>query len=183
MIVGVQLGTQQRDVRIVPHESAWRQAFAAESARVREAVGDLLVSIEHVGSTSVPGLAAKPTVDMQATVAVDPIPIERLAAVLAPLGYVHVPFPSASYYPMFAKPASGHRDFHLHFCHAGGDQELRHLAFRDYLRAHPEAAAEYADLKRELAARHADDRPAYVAGKDGFVKALERRALEWTAAR
>lgn len=175
----MKLGRQQSDVEIIPYDPAWPAAFEAEAARVRGALGELLARIDHVGSTSVPGLAAKPTIDLQASVTADPIPLENVAARLEPLGYVHVPMWDPVNYPMFARPAEGHRLFHLHVCHAGGDQEHRHLAVRDYLRAHPEEAAAYADLKLRLAALHPTDRAAYGAGKDALLQALERRALAW----
>jgi UDP:flavonoid glycosyltransferase YjiC (YdhE family)/GrpB-like predicted nucleotidyltransferase (UPF0157 family) len=175
----MQLGTQQADVRVVPFDAAWAATFAAEAEQIRAALGDVLVRLDHVGSTSVAGLAAKPTIDMQGSVEIDPIPLAAIARTLAPLGYVHVPFPDTDDYPMFARPATGHRDFHLHFCVIRSGQERRHLAVRDFLRTHPDESAAYAAVKLDLADRHADDRPAYVAGKDAFVKALEQRALAW----
>jgi GrpB-like predicted nucleotidyltransferase (UPF0157 family) len=180
---GVKLGAQQPDVAVVEHNPAWATAFEAEATRVREALGDLLARIDHVGSTAVAGLAAKPTVDIQASVTTDPIPLEAIAERLEPLGYVHVPMWDPVNYPMFARPRDGHRLFHLHVCAAGGDQEHRHLAVVEYLRTHPGEVAAYADIKLRLATAHPNDRPAYVAGKDAFVKALEQRALTWAEKR
>jgi GrpB-like predicted nucleotidyltransferase (UPF0157 family) len=80
-------------------------------------------------------------------------------------------------------PPERPRTHHLHVCEAGSEHELRHLAVRDFLREHPGEAARYASLKRELAARHPRDRQAYMAGKEPYVDALERRALGWVSER
>jgi GrpB-like predicted nucleotidyltransferase (UPF0157 family) len=166
-------------VRIVDYDPAWPEIAAAETARVEVALGARAVRVDHVGSTAVPGLAAKPIVDLQASVAeVDPT--ERYARPLEALGYLFAPDPDSPDFHFFGKPAERPRTFHLHVCAAGGDDERRHLALRDYLRAHPEEVQGYASLKRELAAdRPPGDRLAYIEGKAAYVAALERRALRW----
>jgi UDP:flavonoid glycosyltransferase YjiC (YdhE family)/GrpB-like predicted nucleotidyltransferase (UPF0157 family) len=168
-------------VTIADPDPGWAAAFDAEAARIRDALGDLAVRIDHVGSTSVPGLAAKPIIDVQLSVPSLDVPL--LSERLAGLGYVHVPVddPGTEDYPFFALPAEHPRTHHLHACVAGGDQEHRHLAVRDYLRARPDEAAAYAAVKREAAARSNGDRNAYMDAKDAFVKALEARALAWAA--
>jgi GrpB-like predicted nucleotidyltransferase (UPF0157 family) len=126
----------------------------------------------------VPGLAAKPIVDLQLSVA----SLEPFAAYgdpLARLGYLFVPDPEMPDYRFFGRPPERPRTHHLHVCEAGSDQELRHLAVRDFLRAHPDEAAGYAELKRAVAARHPQDRLAYMAGKDRYVRELQARALRW----
>jgi GrpB-like predicted nucleotidyltransferase (UPF0157 family) len=168
-------------VRIVEHDPAWAALAQEETARIAAAVGRLAVRVEHVGSTSVPGLAAKPILDLQLSVTA----LEPLAAITGPLegiGYLFVPDPESADHLLFARPPERPRSHHLHVCEAGGEQELRHLAVRDYLRTHPEEAAAYAALKREIVARHPQDRLAYMAGKDAFVVALEARALRWIQA-
>ena len=163
-------------VRIVEYDPAWAELAAAEIGRIAAAVGEAAVGVEHVGSTAVPGLAAKPIVDLQIAVAEvgrRDLYVEQLEGI----GYLFVPDPDSPDFHFFAKPAARPRSFHLHVCAAGSEDERRHLAVRDYLRAHPEEAAGYAALKRELAARHPGDRLAYIEGKEEFVTALERRAL------
>lgn len=86
-------------------------------------------------------------------------------------------------YHFFAKPPQRPRTHHLHVCEAGSDHEFRHVAVRDFLRNHADEAASYAGLKREVVARHPQDRLAYIDGKDGYVTALERRAVTWARGR
>jgi GrpB-like predicted nucleotidyltransferase (UPF0157 family) len=170
-------------ITLTDYDPAWPELFAREQARIRSALGRRALLVEHAGSTSVPGLAAKPIIDLQVSVTeLDTAELERR---LSPLGYRYVPFPDlalAAEYPFFGRPADGPRTHHIHACIAGGAQEHRHLAFRDYLRAHPDEAAAYATLKRDLATRFREDREGYIAGKDEYVKALEQRALAWAAA-
>ena len=165
-------------VRIVDYDPAWPEMAAAELARVEAALGEVAVRTAHVGSTAVPGMAAKPIVDLQVAVAATR-PTETYARPLEALGYLFAPDPDSPDFHFFGKPAERPRTFHLHVCLAGGDDERRHLALRDYLRVHPEEAARYAELKRELVARRPGDRLAYIAGKADHVAALERRALDW----
>jgi GrpB-like predicted nucleotidyltransferase (UPF0157 family) len=133
------------------------------------------VRLEHVGSTAVPGLAAKPILDLQVSVAALE-PRERYGAPLERLGYLFVPAPESPDYHLFARPPERPRTHHVHVCAAGSDHEARHVAVRDFLRAHPDEAARYADLKRRLVARHPHDRLAYIAGKEAYMAALEARA-------
>jgi GrpB-like predicted nucleotidyltransferase (UPF0157 family) len=171
-------------IRVVDADPRWPEVFEAEATRVRHALGTLCTRIDHTGSTSVPGLAAKPIIDLQ--VSVTRLDVGELERRLAPLGYIHVPFPDlalAAEYPFFGHPAEGPRTHHIHACIAGGEQERRHLVFRDYLIAHADEADAYAAFKRDLAARFREDKQGYIAGKDAFVKALEQRALAWAASR
>jgi GrpB-like predicted nucleotidyltransferase (UPF0157 family) len=165
-------------VRIVDHDPRWREMARDELARIATAVGPFAVGLEHVGSTAVPGLAAKPIVDLQ--VAVNAVEERgRYVSALERLGYLFVFAPESPDYHLFAKPPQRPRLFHVHVCQVGSAQEFRHLVVRDYLRAHPKEAASYEALKRALVARHPQDRIEYVAGKDGFVQALERCATTW----
>jgi GrpB-like predicted nucleotidyltransferase (UPF0157 family) len=168
-------------IRIVDHDPQWARRAQQELARVAEALGDTAARLEHVGSTSVPGLGAKPIIDMQVSV----VDIERMDDYVGPLealGYLFAPDPAFPDYHYFAKPHARPRTHHLHVCEHGSHQELRHLAVRDYLRAHPDEAARYERLKRELVREHPQDRLAYVAGKDAFMGELEARAVAWATA-
>ncbi|HEY2055228.1 MAG TPA: GrpB family protein [Solirubrobacterales bacterium] len=165
-------------LRIVDYDPAWPEMAAAEMARIEAALGGEAVRIDHVGSTAVPGMAAKPIVDLQASVAA----IEPTAHYVRPLegiGYLFAPDPVSPDFHFFGKPAARPRTFHLHVCAAGSDHEVRHLALRDYLRAHPDEAQRYGEVKRELVALRPGDRLAYIEGKLDYVVALERRALDW----
>jgi len=164
-------------VRIVEYDPAWAEMAAAEIGLIEAAVGEGAVRVDHVGSTSVPGLAAKPIVDLQLSVA-DVVARDVYVGPLEGLGYLFAPDPDSPDFHFFGKPAERPRTFHLHVCQAGSEDERRHLALRDYLRAHPDEVARYAALKRDLVTRHPEDRLAYIEGKDEYVAALERRALK-----
>jgi GrpB-like predicted nucleotidyltransferase (UPF0157 family) len=165
-------------IRIVDPDPGWAAAARAELDRLAAALGPVAVRLEHVGSTAVPGLAAKPILDLQLSVA-SLEPFSAYGDPLARLGYLFVADADMPDYLFFGRPPERPRTHHLHVCEAGGDQERRHVAVRDFLRAHPEEAAAYAELKRAVAARHPQDRFAYMSGKDGFVRELEARALRW----
>src|SRR4051794_35212046 len=140
--------------------------------RITATLGVVAVRIDHVGSTAVPGLAAKPIIDLQLSVT----RIEPLAPYREPLeqlGYLFVPDPESPGFHLFAQPAERPRTHHLHVCEAGSRHEQRHLAVRDFLRAHPGEAGQYEAVKRRLAAAHPEDRLAYIEGKAACMAALE----------
>jgi len=167
-------------IEIVPYDGGWPALFEAEAASLRDAMGSAALRIEHVGSTSVPGLAAKPVIDIQVSVASLATPGAD-AQTLARLGYSHVPLgPFDLVYPFFRKPAAHPGTHHLHLCVLGSVQEQRHLLFRDYLRSHPQVAAEYVELKRSLAEAHHGTTLAsserYSLAKTAFVNSVLERA-------
>jgi len=159
-------------VVIVDYDPAWPHRYEALRAPLAAALGALAAEIVHVGSTSVSGLAAKPTIDLNILLrSADDLPavIERLAR----LGYVHEGDLGIAGREAFATPPGyAVHDHHLYVCAPDwggyGDQ----IAFRDYLRAHRKAARAYARLKRSLAAKHRDNRGAYTNAKAGFVSAI-----------
>ena len=165
-------------VRIVGHDAAWEHLAAAELRRVADALGVVAVRLEHVGSTAVPGLAAKPILDLQVSVAAME-PRARYVGPLEGLGYLYAPDPASTSRRFFARPPERPRSHHLHVCEAGGEVEFRHLAVRDFLRTHPDEAGRYAALKQEVAERHPGDRLAYIAGKERYVVDLQARAVAW----
>lgn len=112
--------------------------------------------------------------------------IEPRAVYVAPLerlGYRFVPAPESPDHHFFAKPPERPRSHHLHVCEVGSEHEFRHLALRDFLRVHSDEAAGYARLKRQVAARHPQDRLAYIEGKDAYLTVLESRAVPWARGR
>ena len=169
-------------VRIVAHDPSWPARAADELRRLEQGLGAVAVRLEHVGSTAVPGLAAKPILDLQLSV-VAMAPRARYVEPLQRLGYLFAPVPEAPDFHFFAKPPERPRTHHLHVCAAGSAHELRHLAVRDFLRSHPEEAARYATLKRDVVERHPQDRLAYIEGKQDYVATLEARALAWARGR
>ena len=174
------MSASEARLRIVPYDPKWPAAFQAEALRLRQALGTLAVRIEHNGSTAVPGLAAKPIIDIQVSVA----SLEPLMAYREPLeaiGYLHVPHPDDSFCPFFHRPSRWPHTHHVHVVATGGAEERRTLAFRDYLRDHSEAATEYEQLKRglalQLSATNPDSREAYARAKTDFVERIIALAL------
>lgn len=161
-------------ITIVDYDPEWPARFEAEATRLREALGPVAMRIDHVGSTAVPGLAAKPIVDIQVSVRkVEPmhayqLPLERL-------GYEYVAAPTMDDYPFF--DGREPRSVHVHVCEAGSFHERRHLAFRDWLRAHPDDAHRYAALKQRLAASEWENADAYADAKEPFIDEIVRRAI------
>ena len=165
-------------IRVAEHDPGWAAAAAAELARIGAALGPLGLRLEHIGSTAVPGLAAKPILDLMVSVA--DVEAGAFVAPLERLGYLYAPSPG---FRFFALPPKRPRTHHVHVFAVGGEHERRHLAVRDFLRAHPEDAAAYEAVKRRVALEHPQDRLAYIAGKEAHVVALEQRALAWAARR
>jgi GrpB-like predicted nucleotidyltransferase (UPF0157 family) len=160
------LGLESGAVRIVEYDENWPALFAAEAARLLSACGDLPLVLEHVGSTAVPGLCAKPVLDVLA----------GHPAHASPLAYV-APFERAGYEHRGDRRIPGHqffrrgqpRAYHIHLVEEHGQLWREYLAFRDLLRSDEALAQAYAALKRELAARFPRDREAYIARKSKFV--------------
>ncbi|MDX1648998.1 MAG: GrpB family protein [Myxococcota bacterium] len=167
-------------IEIVDYEPAWPARFREEAERIRAALGAAALRVDHVGSTAVPGLAAKPVIDIQVSVA-RLHPIVPWVRALEGLGYTHVPHPDDATYPFLHRPADWPHSHHVHLCTAGSVEERENLAFRDLLRAEPAEAAAYEALKRRLAARHHAgsfaSRNAYAQAKSDFIAPRVARAL------
>jgi GrpB-like predicted nucleotidyltransferase (UPF0157 family)/ADP-ribose pyrophosphatase YjhB (NUDIX family) len=164
-----------KTVEIAEYDPAWPERFRALADRAASALGDLVLAVEHVGSTSVPGLAAKPVIDMDVVVRREDV--DAAIGRLATLGYVHRGELGIPGRHAFRAPP-GEAKHHLYLCVAGSSGLTDHLRFRDHLRAHPNAAAEYATLKRRLAEQHRDNPEAYQHAKSAFVDARTRRAAQ-----
>jgi GrpB-like predicted nucleotidyltransferase (UPF0157 family) len=167
-------------IKLVPYAPAWPQRFEDEAVRLRLACGPLALRIDHVGSTSIAGIVAKPVVDIQITVPAL-APLDAWVDRLAPLGYTHQSSPDDDRYPFFHRPASWPHTHHVHLCPPASAVSRATLALRDYLREHPEARDAYAEEKRRLASIHVGDtaerREAYAEGKSPFLDPLIERAL------
>lgn len=162
-------------VRIQPYDAAWPARFEQERAVLTDAIGDCAVGgIHHVGSTAVPGLDAKPVIDILVGVR-DLTDARSCFDRLAGLGYLYAPYRATEMH-WFCKPHPSRRTHHLHLVPTGSTRFRDELAFRDHLRTHPEVAAEYRALKHRLAARLAQDREAYTAAKARFIQATVRAA-------
>jgi GrpB-like predicted nucleotidyltransferase (UPF0157 family) len=164
-------------IEIVSYDPAWPARFGEEAKELRRALAAWLVGpIEHIGSTAIPGLAAKPVIDIMA--AVETLDASRPAiAALADLDYRYAPYRADSEH-WFCKPSLAFRTHHLHLIPLESSRWSETIAFRDYLRAHSRIAAEYEDLKRRLADVHRFDREAYTEAKGPFVARITALALQ-----
>lgn len=172
-------GEQQgrsREYHIVDADPSWPARFEAEATRIRDALGKVAAHVDHVGSTSVPGLVAKPIIDIQASVS-SMTPRTAYVDPLCALGYRWTLDPWSDEHEYFSRDQNGDRAFQIHVCQAGGSWERRHLAFRDWLRDHPDDAARYEQLKRSLVEAHPRDILSYIDGKGPFIRSVEARAL------
>jgi GrpB-like predicted nucleotidyltransferase (UPF0157 family) len=165
---------------VVPYDPNWPVMFEEEALRLRRALGHLAVRIDHHGSTAVPGLPAKPVIDIQVSVA-NLQPLDAYGRPLEMLGYTHLVHPDDAFCPFFHRPAGWPHTHHVHVVQAGGNEEWRTLAFRDYLRNHDAVAREYERLKyrlmTELQPTDAASREAYAAAKTDFVERVIALAL------
>jgi GrpB-like predicted nucleotidyltransferase (UPF0157 family) len=166
-------------IQVVPHNPAWRGQFEEEAGRIAAALGELVVRLHHIGSTAIPGIWAKPIIDML-------LEVENIAGLdehrskLEVLGYEALGefgIPGRRYFRK--NDAAGVRTHQIHAFAAGSSQIEHHLAFRDYMREHHAAAQAYSALKQQLALAHPNDLEAYMKGKDPFIKEHEAKALAW----
>lgn len=167
------------NVVVVPHDPRWRDLFEVEAQHIAAALGENAVAIHHIGSTAIPDIHAKPIVDLLVEVR-DIAETDGRSARMESLGYQvmgEYGIPGRRY---FRKDGpDGSRTHHVHAFRAGSDEVKRHLAFRDYMIAHPVDAQRYGELKQKLAEEHPHSMDAYMDGKDGFIKEMERRAARW----
>lgn len=166
-------GREQREIVLVEHDPAWSGRFALLREPLVAALAGVAIRIDHIGSTAVPGLIAKPILDMQVVVD-DPDREAHFAPSFERLGYeIRV---REMGHRMFRTPA---RDVHVHVWRAGSEDERRHLLFRDWLRRAPADRERYAEVKRSLAARSWEDMNEYAAAKTAVIEELLERAERW----
>lgn len=175
--------TRKRRVVLVPHDPKWARDYSEESARIATSLGDLLVAIHHVGSTAIPDIAAKPVIDMLVEVE-DVRALDAAADRLEGLGYEAMGefgIPGRRYFRK--DDAAGRRTHQIHGFAVGATEVRRHLAFRDFLRANPDEARRYEQLKHALAGRYPEDMEAYTDGKTELIAELDALAAQWNGAR
>jgi len=163
-----------RRVLVADYDPSWPDMFEALRRPVWAAVRDVAVVVEHVGSTAVPGLAAKPIIDMDVVVASSDNMSEAIAR-LATLGYVHRGNLGIEDREAFGSPR-GLPDHNLYVCPEGSTALANHLALRDFLRRDSVAVAEYGRIKKQLAASFPNDIDSYIAGKTDFILTVLRNA-------
>jgi GrpB-like predicted nucleotidyltransferase (UPF0157 family) len=162
------MGTDPRDViEMVDYDPEWPHLYEEEQAILTKVFSHLHPHIEHIGSTAVPGLCAKPIIDILVGVSVLE-GSDRYGPLVRPLGYVHVEQEDEKRRVFFRKGMP--RTHHLHVVAFGGEDWHSHLAFRELLRNDPDLRGRYADMKRRSAKMHREDREAYVRSKQSFIQ-------------
>lgn len=176
LVVSADARLPEAPVEIAPYDPSWPAQFREEAERLREVLAPWLAGpIEHIGSTAIPELAAKPVIDIMA--GVTSLDASRPAIDAATgVGYCYAPY-QVELEHWFCKPSFAFRTHHLHLIPVGSAQWLRPIAFRDYLRAHPDVAGEYEALKHRLALEHRLDREAYTVAKRPFINRITELAL------
>ena len=175
-VVATSTARASEPIELVAWDPRWLDQFQKMRQQLAGALGDTAVRIDHVGSTSIPGLPAKPVVDIQVSVP-DIDDDEAYRGPVESQGFeLRFIEPGHRY---FRPPPAIPRDYQVHVCQVGSDWERVHLLFRDYLRAHPDVAAEYGRMKLRLAMQHKQERIAYNDDKAGFIDAVVRVAEEW----
>ena len=168
-----------RIVEVVNHNPLWQAAFEAEAQLIQAALGETVVVIHHIGSTAIPGIYAKPIIDLLVEVK-EIVHMDQHQAAMESLGYVSMGefgIPGRRYFRK--ENQQGVRTHHIHAFTTGESEVERHLAFRDYMRTHQEDAQAYSTLKRELAKQYPTRIDLYMDGKDGFIKAMAQKAVQW----
>jgi len=167
-------------VELLPHDPDWSHLANAEARLLTGALGPNLRIVHHVGSTAIPSIRAKPILDLMPVVS-NLAELDKCQAKIKALGYEwwgELGLPGRRYCTK-SDPKTGHRTAQLHCYEDGSTDITRHLAFRDYLRAHPELAAEYDRVKAECQRRHPGDSHAYGDCKEAWIRNAEADALEW----
>lgn len=166
-------------VCLVPYDPSWAAEFDREASAVAGAMGGVLVAIHHIGSTAIPGIRAKPVIDMLAVVN-DVAVLDGSGQAMEALGYeVMGEFGMAGRRYFRKEGADGNRTNQVHAFLVGSPQIERHLAFRDFMRVHPDEAERYDALKGRLAEMYPADVGSYTDGKDGFIREMDARAEAW----
>ena len=159
-------------VVVTPHDAAWKTEFEKIKAEIEDALGDLAIGIEHVGSTAVEGLVAKPCMDIDVVIR-DASDFGATVAALSRIGYLHegdLGIKGREAFDYVDKPHL--MKHHLYVCVQDSAELLRHIAFRDFLRGHPEAAEEYGRIKQEAARLFPNDVARYIAYKSPCIERI-----------
>jgi GrpB-like predicted nucleotidyltransferase (UPF0157 family) len=166
-----------RKVEVVPFNENWFVMFEEEERKINNVFGNAIVAIYHIGSTSIPGMYAKPIIDILVEVK-DIESVDNYNEQMSALGYRALGEHGISGRRFFRK-GEVERTHHVHVFETGSEHITRHLAFKEYMIAHPKEAKAYSELKQRLAKQFPTDIEAYIEGKDPFIKEMEKKALQW----
>ncbi|MBQ6589489.1 MAG: GrpB family protein [Butyrivibrio sp.] len=160
-----------KHVVVLPYDAQWKQDFTNIKREIEDALGETAVSIEHVGSTSVEGLAAKPIIDIDVVVANSDV--QKAIDKLSTIGYIHEGNLGIEGREAFAYEGKEHlRTHHLYVCPEDSPELKKHLMFRDYLRSHKEATLQYGNIKLEAAKLYPDNIEKYIEYKSPFIESI-----------
>lgn len=171
-----------RKIEVLPHNPRWKELFRDEAEQIGQALGDEAVAIHHIGSTAIPGISAKPILDILIEVK-DIRKVNTMNPRMEALGYKSLGEYGIPGRRFFVKGGDENRSHHVHIFQQGDPEVERHLNFRDFLTCHPVEALEYSRLKEDLARQFPTDIGGYMEGKNGMIQVLERRAMIWKALR
>ena len=175
------LGLRRGAVQLVPYTPAWATLFQAERARLQHALGADALDIQHIGSTAVPGLAAKPILDLGIAVAAESV-VAACVPRLTALGYTYRGYRGSDEGHFFDQGPERRLTHYLHMLPIHAPAWWNYLLFRDYLMTHPAVRDAYMRLKQDLASQYADDRAAYTAAKATFIQHILAAAQRPSAA-
>jgi GrpB-like predicted nucleotidyltransferase (UPF0157 family) len=162
-----------RIIEVVPYNSQWPQIFEAEAKLIKKALGDNCIAIHHIGSTAIPGLSAKPVIDILPVVK-SLIDVDKSVEAMEQIGYEALGEYGIPLRRFFQK-GGDMRTHHVHVFEKGNPLILQHLKFRDWLISHPDDAKAYQELKLKLASKFSNDSESYVKGKEIFIQSIETK--------
>lgn len=170
--------SQEEPIHLEQYDSNWPSKFESEKLIIEQALGSWISGgVEHVGSTAVYGLTAKPIIDIMVGIQ-DLEKAKECIKILQSIGYQYYPYkPEIMHW--FCKPSVFKREYHLYLMESTGSEWKKRIAFRDYLRTHPEAAEEYVNLKKVLAEKFENDRELYTQSKTEFIEKITKIALNF----
>jgi len=175
------IGLKRKTVKLIPYQQLWRNFFEKEKIRIKEGFRNWIlghnIKIEHIGSTAVPGISAKPIIDI--LIGVESSEVEDIHWTQEPLeslGYEFVPLACEVDKLFFALGNDSNRTHHVHVTIYGNNRWKNDLMFRDYLRTHPDTANKYDQLKKELSKKYPNDRKSYTEGKEKFILSVLKKA-------
>jgi len=167
--------SKKRIIEVIPYNIAWKESFAKEALVLKSIFKTLIKDIQHIGSTAIPGMHAKPIIDILVSVS-DIRKIDSFNKKMQVKGYIAKGEFGIAGRRFFIKENEIFRTHHIHIFQQENPEIKRHINFRDYLIKHKNSAKKYSKLKRELAWKYKNDIKAYIAGKDKFIKDIDRKA-------
>ena len=166
-----------RIIEVVPYDPNWKKKYIEESSKIQDILNNEIVGIFHIGSTAIPGIHAKPVIDILIEVK-DIENIDKYNEKLHELGYISKGEFGIEGRRFFLKGPYD-RTHHLHIFEKGDPEIIKHLNFRDYMIYHPETAKDYEKLKKDLSLKFRYDNEGYCNGKDEFIKDIDKKVKEW----